>query len=256
MGLAALKRFLLRSKLARRRIIIGLDFDGTLSPLASRPSLARLPARTRHLLIELAPRLRVRLAIVSGRSLRDVRLRARLTGVYYAGNHGLEIQGPGLSWRHPQAERFPPIIRKAARRLKEELRGFSGILLEDKGLALSVHYRQVDPIHLPAIRRILKRFLRPHAGSLKLFFAKKTWEIRPVIDWDKGHALRKIAGLDRTKGTILFAGDDKTDERGFRTLGHGAITIRVGGARSTGARFRLKDALQVQSLLKLLRDGA
>lgn len=252
-GWATLKRLLLISELGRRRVVIGLDFDGTLSPLASQPSLARLPTRTRRILIAMARSPRVRLAILSGRSLRDVKLRARLPGVYHAGNHGLEIQGPGLSWRHPQAKRFVPVIRELARSLRGRLQAFPGILLEDKKLALSVHYRQADPADLPAARRILKRFMRPHAGRLKLFLAKKTWEIRPIIDWDKGNALKKIAGLPGPKGAILFAGDDKTDEQGFRTLGPGAVTIRVGNARGTGARFRLKDTRQVQSFLELLQ---
>ena len=94
----------LHGRKPRARLIVGLDFDGTLAPMARRPHQASLPPETRALLRRLARKRGAIVAVVSGRGLADLKSRVKVPGAYMAGNHGLEIEGPGLSWTHPGAE--------------------------------------------------------------------------------------------------------------------------------------------------------
>lgn len=252
-GWPSLKRFLLSDLgLSRRKIMVGLDFDGTLSPFVRRPSKARLPSRMRRLIAGLARRPRVRLAIISGRSLKDIKARVGLRGVYFSGNHGLEIQGPGLVWRHPRARAAHGDAKAVARELAGKLELFPGALLENKGLSLSVHYRMARREDHPRIEKLMAKVLGPYRGRLKLASGKMVWEVRPKAAWNKGHALLKIAGSPGKAADLIFVGDDQTDEEGFRVLGPSAVTVRVGPAPKTAARFQIEGQGQVYSLLSLL----
>lgn len=251
-GWRDLKRFIQNGGLAGEKIVIGLDFDGTLSPFVRRPARARLPEEIRRLLHKLARRPRVRLAIVSGRSLADIKARVRSRKIYFSGNHGLEIQGTGLTWRHPKAGAAGVDVRGLNRDLSRISMRLPGVLLENKGLTLSVHYREMDAENRLALRKLLARSLKPYAGRLMLASGKKVWDIRPSADWNKGHALLKIAHSLWKDPVLLFVGDDLTDEEGFRVLGRQAVTIRVGPADRSAARFCLSGRRQVRPLLSLL----
>ena len=247
-----LQRALHDAGVERRGLVIGLDFDGTLSPLARRPHLARLPAAMRRLLGRLARSPQVSLAIISGRALPDIARRIGLRGAHYSGNHGLEIRGPRIAWRHPKALSAAGDIRALARGLASAAEAFPGAFVEDKQFTISIHHREMDPKHATALRNLLARSLKPFAGSLELAQGKKTWEIRPRTGWNKGHALLRIARLTGQARHVLFVGDDRTDEEGFRTLGPRAITVKVGRVGKTAARFRLGHQKEVRCLLELL----
>ena len=83
------------------RVLLLFDYDGTLTPIVDHPDLAVLAPGTKALLAGLSRDGRFILGIISGRSLDDVRARVGVSGLVYAGNHGLEIQGPGLDFTHP-----------------------------------------------------------------------------------------------------------------------------------------------------------
>ena len=235
---------------------MGLDFDGTLSPLVARPDWARLPEDTRRVLRVLARRPGIRIAFVSGRELGDVKRLVGIRGCFYAGNHGLEIEGPGAAWKHPRALRALPVIREARRRLGRELAGLRGVLLEDKGLTLTVHYRMAGREQARRAAEAVRSVAESYPGALRVAGAKKALELRPAARWDKGHSLRRIAGPRMPAGSILFIGDDQTDESGFRTLGPRAITVRVGGSGPSSARHRLRGIPDVLRLLRALADSA
>ena len=124
-------------------ILLLLDYDGTLTPIVERPELANLPEGMRQLLQALARQRRLTLGIISGRALADIKEKVGISGIIYAGNHGLEIEGPGISFVSPLAEEFKPILRLMHYVLSQALGAIKGVMVEDKGLTLSVHYRQV-----------------------------------------------------------------------------------------------------------------
>ena len=121
------------------RLVLLLDFDGTLAPIVERPEMAGMPDATRRALERLMAMPGVEVAVVSGRGLADVRDRAAIPGIAYAGNHGMEIHGPGVERIHPEAEAARPLLEEARRRVESAIGGVPGAWVEDKQLTLSVH---------------------------------------------------------------------------------------------------------------------
>ncbi len=234
-------------------LLLGLDFDGTLAPIAPKPQLAKLPAKNRALLERLAGKPSVTVVIASGRSLSDVKSKVDVPGVFFAGNHGLEIEGPDGPWVHPQARELSRLVRALSKDLRATLGRFPGLIIEDKGLTLSLHYRLL-PSNIPAaaVYAVLARLVKPYAFRFHVTQGHKVWELRPRLAWDKGHAILKILRPGRRKWTAALVGDDNTDEEGFRTLGPDALTVRVGRARNTAARFRLPHQEAVSHFLEFV----
>ncbi|MBI3297481.1 MAG: trehalose-phosphatase [Elusimicrobia bacterium] len=231
------------------RILLGLDFDGTLSDLVGSPEDAVLTPGTRRLLRALISRPDIRVAVLSGRALEDIKRRVGLRGVYYAGNHGLQIHGPGLEWTHPHVGRLDASIW---RQLEEDLKGIPGAVVEPKRLGLAVHYRKVPKRY---VRRLADRVRARFMGlrdRYRILRGKKTFDIRSTVPWDKGHALDAIRKRLTGGWKGLFIGDDLTDEEGFRTLGPRALTIRIGQVKTSAAQFVLSHRGQVDRLLESL----
>jgi trehalose 6-phosphate phosphatase len=238
------------------RILVALDFDGTLAPIAQTPEGAGLPARARAALVRLARRSDTCVAIVSGRALEDVREKVAITDVFYAGNHGLEISGPGTERVHPGALASVPAVRAAARELSRRLGDRPGVIVEDKRLTLSVHFRLVpDPRERADIAAIVRAVCASIDG-LRATDGKMLVEVRPAVDWDKGRALEYLIGavLDPPDAPVLFVGDDATDEDAFHIARHrgAAIVVADRPAATTAATHRLSSTEQVAELLERL----
>jgi trehalose 6-phosphate phosphatase len=247
------------SDLAMKGVLLFLDFDGTLAPIADRPEDARLPEETRKTLALLSKVPDVRIAVVSGRSLESVKEKTNIRGIAYAGNHGLEIRGPGF--RH-----HPPLqtaYRKALRRLRYKLprwaTGHSGVLVEDKGLTISVHYRNVAKESIRSVKWELDYLVALYArsGVVSIREGKKVLEVRPAVSWGKGEAVRWLMNRRewlpaRDEIVPVYIGDDATDEDAFAELGGAGITVFVGRRRNTKARYRLADTEAVFEFLRRL----
>src|SRR5574337_456535 len=186
-----LKRVL--ERLRGRRVILLLDFDGTITPIRRRPGMAVLRESTRGLLGSLAAAPGVSVCIVTGRSLRDIRARVKVKGVSYVANHGLEIWHENRLWVHPGVAGKKRELKAISRKLRAAAKriGAPGVLVEDKGLSLSVHYRGVDKRFMGP----LEALVRSSAGTFSVHEGKKIFELRPFFDWDKGRAVVKWAGL-------------------------------------------------------------
>lgn len=245
------------------RLILLLDFDGTLAPIVDRPELARLPDGTRELLEALLARPDVDAAIVSGRGMADARERAGLEGLPYAGNHGMEIEGPGVSRVHPEAAAARPALESVRARLVRELAGVEGALVEDKGLTLSVHYRLVSRDRVPAVREAVRAAAGSAGDALQVTEGKEVLEVRPRVEWDKGRAVEFL--LDHFSPApgvpVLYIGDDTTDEDAFAALrrrGQGeGIVISDPPPAGTAAGSYLRDPAEVAALFAaLLSRGA
>ena len=215
---------------AAERVLLALDFDGTLSPIADRPEDAVVPHATAHRLAVLGQRKGFSLLVVSGRSLSDLRSRLPMA-CPCAGNHGLEIEGFGLSFLHPEAERRRPELERAATAVEAALDGIDGALVERKGLSATVHYRRVAPCLHQSVRNAIAGAMRPYSDSFDVLPALKAWEVRPRVDWHKGTALRFILDhLGEPAPLVICAGDDDGDEPMFEAVPD-AASIRVGKSR-------------------------
>lgn len=238
-------------------LLLGLDFDGTLAPIVPRPEDATLLPSSRDALDMLARRGDTHIALVSGRSLEDLRRRVVLDRVYYAGNHGLEIEGPDVQRVHEEADAARGALGRLARDLERALAGIRGVIVEDKGLTLSVHFRLVDdPAEMERVRDIVRESARAHS-AIRLTDGKKVVEIRPDVDWHKGRAFRFLrATLEERFGRApaIFIGDDRTDEDAFRELGDTDCSIVVGDppAHESVAQASLRSPDQVAEFLRRL----
>lgn len=252
----------LRPGLAGKRIVVFLDYDGTLVPIAPTPAQARTPARTRNVLRRLAREPGVSVAVVSGRSLKDVRKKVGLDSVTCAGNHGLELRGPGLRFSYPLPKRVSAALLDILRRLNGIRSDIPGIIIENKIYSLSFHYRLVKSADLRRMRERFRKAVSPHVrlGRVVLKSGKKVYEVRPPVSWNKGRiALWFLSRLRKGKSPVLpiYIGDDLTDEDAFRALKGKGITVFVGspGARRTAAVYYLRSPAEVLKTLKKLTDS-
>jgi trehalose 6-phosphate phosphatase len=245
-------------------VLLLLDYDGTLTPIVQRPELADLPQGVKQLLEALARQRRLTLAIISGRALVDVKEKVGIGDIFYAGNHGLEIEGPGISFVSPLAEEFKLVLRRLYHQLSQALGAIKGVLVEDKGLTLSVHYRQVADDRGKEVRDVFERITGDTAvsGKIRLTSGKKVYEIRPAVAWDKGKVVKimmeKCGGGEQKGGLLpVYIGDDLTDEDAFRAIEDykGGISVFVGGGDSpSSARYFLGSPDEVARFLSLLLE--
>ena len=243
-------------------ILLLCDYDGTLVPIVDKPELAILPIDTRKLLLTLSKKQQFTVGIVSGRALVDLKQKVRIEGIIYAGNHGLEIEGLGSSFLNPIAEEMRPFLHILSQALSATLRSIRGVLVENKGLTLSVHYRSVDDSEKTKLEDAFDRVTDPLqvTGKIRITHGKKVYEIRPPVDWDKGKAIAWLIAKHKeteTKKAVLpiYMGDDQTDESGFKTIEkNNGISVFVGEQSSlpSVARYYLKSPFEVTEFLKLL----
>ena len=242
--LARAQRAQLEAMAAAPRTLFAFDFDGTLAPIVADPARARLRAPTRRLLAQLARRRPC--AVISGRSLAD--LVPRLAGLemkLLVGNHGAE-------WHDtPPPSRAPAAVKAWRARLHERLSGVHGVVLEDKGGSLAVHYRAA--LDQTAAERRVHAEARD-LPAVRLVPGKCVLNLVPADALHKGSAL-ELACRRLGCTSALFVGDDVTDEdvfahrppRGLTWLG-----VRVGRSGKSDAEFCVRDQDEVDELLQIL----
>lgn len=234
------------------RIFLFLDYDGTLVSIKKAPELAVLRSSRRSLLERLSQNALV--CIVSGRSLVDIQKLAAIKDIAYIGNHGLEISYRGRQWIHPEAKRIKPVLKNVLERIRRKTRDWPGLLVENKGLTGSIHYRRLAAPLPQKLRDITEQEVRLINRELKLTEGKKVFEIRPNIEWDKGKGVRELfRWLDIKQPALrIYIGDDQTDEDAFGALDRNDISILVGKRRDSHARSRLPDVVAVWKFLGAL----
>ncbi|MFO0890497.1 MAG: trehalose-phosphatase [Isosphaeraceae bacterium] len=225
-----------------RSIFLGLDFDGTLAPICSRPEDVVLPDAVREALRRLAGRPNVTVMIVSGRGLTDLIARVGLPELLYAGNHGMEILGPGIQFLEPTACSLAEPLREHTSSLRDRLRGIPGALVEPKGLTTTVHDRNVAPELRAHVEQIVREVVGGDPDRFVATPGRRVWEIRPRVAWHKGRAIEWVLHRLDTPAPRLefYIGDDRTDEDAFASLPDG-VTVKVGETRETLARYTIAD---------------
>ncbi len=236
-GQAALRSFVDRSTL------FAFDLDGTLAPIVADPARIEIPKEIReHLtyLNRMAP-----FAIISGRSRADARNHLGFAPRFLIGNHGAE----GLPCREKQEEDFRGRCIKWQKQLEELLphASESGIVIENKGTTLSVHYRKTSNREA-AVKKILEVIgqLNPIPQRIS---GKCVENLLPAKAPRKGEALLEIMDhADCSKA--LFVGDDATDEDIFRLENDSVLGIRIGCEGLSSADYCLSDQKEMSDLLE------
>lgn len=234
---------------AAAHVLLGLDYDGTLTPIVDEPSSANLAPETRAVLQALAGRPGFSVALVSGRTLDDLRQRVDVAGLIYAGNHGLDVSGPGIRFIEPGAVKARRALGWLARILTGGLAHIAGAVVENKALTLSVHVRHVLPAQLPEVRRNVESAVAAVQHRFRIRLGNQVFEVLPRVDWNKGSALCWIKDrIAPVNAVVLYLGDDRTDEDAFLALSN-EITVKVGAPALTLANYHLEGPAQVQEFL-------
>ncbi|KAK6130707.1 hypothetical protein DH2020_035561 [Rehmannia glutinosa] len=194
-----------------KQIVVFLDYDGTLSPIVEDPDRAFMTNEMREAVRNVAKFFPT--AIVSGRCRAKVFNFVRLSELYYAGSHGMDIKGPVKGHRKGNqtvlcqpAREFLPMIDEVYKSLIEKIEYIPGAKVENNKFCLSVHYHQV--------KSVIKDY-----QQLRLNQGRKVLEIRPTIKWDKGNALEfLLESLESEDVLPIYIGDDRTDEDAFRVM--------------------------------------
>ncbi|KAJ4706221.1 Trehalose 6-phosphate phosphatase [Melia azedarach] len=256
-----------------KRIALFLDYDGTLSPIVDNPDCAFMSDAMRAVVKKVAKYFPT--AIISGRSRDKVFEFVRLTELYYAGSHGMDIMGPvrqSVSKDDPDnirstdeqgkevtlfqpAKEFLPMIVEVFHSLVENTKEIKGVKVENNKFCVSVHYRNVEEKYWATVAQCVDEILKQYP-RLRLTHGRKVLEVRPVINWDKGKAvmfLLESLGLSNCDDVLpIYVGDDRTDEDAFKVLREGncGYGILVSSApKESKAFYSLRDPSEVRILL-------
>ena len=239
--LANIHRTLL-SGFAHANVLLAFDYDGTLVPIEQTPAAPRMRDTTQQLLTQ-AARL-YPCVIISGRALDDLSERLRDVPVWYLfGNHGLEPPPPGVQSPTPATE--------WAKQLERLLPDDPGILIEDKRYSLTIHYRNARDKRraIEAIDRVVAEL--PDARALG---GAEAVSLLPRGYGNKGVALQQACRWFACDSAI-YVGDDATDEDAFASpYPERLLTVRVGAADDSRARYHLETQEEIDALLQVLVD--
>lgn len=211
------------------RLVLFLDFDGTVVPIGARPDAVRLREVMAQALDRLGHRLPI--AVVSGRPVNDLRRVMGLTHIHYVGLHGFSYAAPGKppSWLAPR----PP--RRVVRRWKEALEAVAGKVrgawVEDKGIGVALHDRQVMTQDRRRLRRqavnALQDWLREK--KIRLLRGKRIIEALPPINCNKGTAVMRLLQQPWARSRVpVYFGDDITDLPALQHVARSGLAIQVG----------------------------
>ncbi len=242
------------------RLGLVCDVDGTLSPIVDHPDEAAVTPRNRSLLAALLAVLPLT-AVISGRSAEDVYRRLGIDGLATIGNHGLERWQDGQAYPLPAAAGFRLALEQALSEVDELL--LKGMLLEDKGVTFSVHYRQSERPEQVRIQLapLLQKIAAAH--GLRLTQGRRVFEFRPPVEVDKGTAFRSLVREYRLDAAF-YLGDDTTDiaalqaARSLRQVGecrgYGFAVVSAGtpGAVLDAADFNIQGVEGVETFLSWL----
>ena len=246
----------IKETIGKRKPVLFLDYDGTLSPIVKDPDKAILSDRTKQQIRELAALVPV--AVVSGRDRADVQSKVGLENVIYAGSHGFDIEGPnGLELQYEGGKQALPALKEAEKNLNERIGHIKGAAVERKKYAIAVHYRNVAESEVDTVKKAVYEELEKQ-DKLKKGGGKKILELKPDIDWNKGRATRwllDVLELNSEQHIPFFIGDDVTDEDAIEAIADDGIGILVGThGEKTAASYRLNDTEEVADFLERLQQ--
>lgn len=238
---------------ASDRLLVALDFDGTLSPLEDEPMEARMLPAAREALdaLEAAPETLV--ALVSGRSLSDLRIIAEHlddSPLLLAGSHGAEFWIPGEGAVTHGDEPGDEGLRDALRTHAEEATAqLDGVWIEPKRFGFGVHTRRSSKADAAEANRLVDAIVAAEAPH---------WRRRTghnIVEYAFRHEGKDSAIADlraRTDASaVLFAGDDVTDEDALESLGEGDLGVHV-GTRTTAATLSVPDIAALAEVLVVI----
>ncbi|WEG07434.1 trehalose-phosphatase [Microbacterium horticulturae] len=244
-------------RLARaERLLVALDFDGTLSPLEDDPMAARMLPAARTAVEALAALPHTWAALVSGRSLSDLRTIAEHdddSPILLAGSHGAEYWTPDAGTVEPADDPADVALRDRLRGEAERATGtLPGVWIEPKTFGFGVHTRTAAPADAAKANTAVDEIVSAAAPHWRRRTGHNIVEYA-FRDEGKDTAVAHLRELTRADA-VLFAGDDVTDEDALRSLGEGDVGVHVGEGASTAATLVVADIPAFAALLARLAE--
>lgn len=232
-------------------VLILLDFDGVISAIAPTPDKAFLSYKNREVL-KLCNRA-YPVAIITGRTLRDIKEKIGVKCPLYIASHGLEWEADGKYHLKLVPKKISQAIELAKQKIKPLGKKYPGMIFEEKIFMFAVHYRMINLKLVGAFKREAGAILKSIGNNnLRIDHNKKTFEIRPEIGWDKGNsaifAEKYFKKKIKRKFLTVYIGDGLTDEDAFKALKNG-ITIRVRPKKGSRAKYYFKSRREVDEFL-------
>jgi trehalose 6-phosphate phosphatase len=235
-----------------RRTALFLDVDGTLLEIAARPDLVRVPPALPALLERLAGERDGALALVSGRPIAELDRLFRPWHGAMAGLHGSERRRADGSIDATPDAAAEEALDQVRPRLAAFAQPLAGVLIEDKGAAIALHYRAA-PARGAEIRAFTQSLCIDESPRLRVIHGKMVSELSPRHR-DKGAAVSAFLAEPPFRGRLpVYLGDDTTDEDAFAEIGRrGGVAIRVGEGGESAAPYLLPS---VPAVLAWLAGG-
>jgi trehalose 6-phosphate phosphatase len=242
------------NRIARRirrnpRVVMFLDFDGTLVRIAPLPGSVLLQEGTRAVLRKLAAHRNVTLAVISGRQRAELQRYIGIRNMKYMGLYGWESNG---NKRVQFPERVALVQTLVS--LLADLPSYPGVWIEPKRNSFSVHLKGASDKTQRQIRQLVRKRVKPMRETLRVMANLRDVEVAPVSIGDKGVAVRKFLDGPGMRGTLpIYFGDDLSDEPAFAAARKG-ISILVGKRRTTRAQFCLRGPAEVAVALSRMEE--
>lgn len=232
-----------------------LDFDGTIAPTVPDPRDATIEASTRRALHRLAESNAVRVGIVSGRSLDDLRERVAVPGFILVGSGGLEFEIDGTCFVAIPAGGSLEAFKSARNAAGLGVAGLEGVRVEDKPHGFTIHHLAAAPGAVDAVKTLAETIRSSHPsvgviiGALGVEFAHDAMH-------DKGTAVGEVVRrLGHSFRTVVFVGNDSNDAPAMRATEQlGGLSVAIGNS-APAAMIRLKDIDGLTQFLEEVADG-
>jgi trehalose 6-phosphate phosphatase len=238
-------------------LLIAIGFDGVLVPYRQNPADVRLRPDAVRVLMSLPAQLGIALAIVSGRPVADLKRRAALgPSTYYVGLHGLEIDGPGLSFVDRRTlDAWRPVVREIAIAVEQSVSTLGRVRVEDKGPVLALHTRGADPDDATRARvQLLSAVARTaHREDVRVIRGNHVLELMPDVPSPRAAAIntirRRVRHTTRRPVFSLYIGEDVADDDVFAATEGVGISAAV-GSRARRAQYHLEGLAEVRRLIE------
>lgn len=241
--------------LGSKRILLGMDHDGTIAEIITTLQEARMTEDMREILKRLSRNSRICMAFVSGRILDELKSIVKIENVFYAGNHGFQIEGFGADYTYDN-KKVLESIRKITEEVKNRFKNIDGVVFEEKVFTTSFHFRNVKQEEQDAVRLDILNTLKQYNG-VRIVEGKKLFNIRPLENINKGTAIETIGkhfykDKWRKVFTVIFLGDDNSDEDALKILEEKDVGIIVNEhpPDETNARYYVKNVKEVEEFFK------
>ncbi len=229
---------------AGRSLALIFDYDGTLTPIVSHPSLAVLPGANRDSLATLAALDRITVGIISGRALEVLKGFVDLPNLKYAGSGGMQLDLDSQRFVDGSLAEFERVSDSISTALTRHLEAFPETWIERKPGCLTVHYRALPPLNavwfVQEVRDCIGQ-LSCDSGPLRVREVTRSLEITLAGSWTKGDAIEWMLGGQNRELFALFAGDGANDAEAMEAVNaRGGLTIGIGNEAPACAQLHVE----------------